>query len=570
MLGSARMMDETGEDPAELRAAVTSPGGTTAAAVRTLEFKAVRSAFIEAVAAATERSKQLGPLGWDAAALRWTVDGRRSTPAVYFLSDYGTRRRVRRGWSTPSSTGCAPAVAGHRLSHQIPPFDVAAGAAMLARARSAPRCGRRAWRWSTRGSGTDRRRVAVGGTVGRLGPRGWSDRTTGCSCPLPSALGGAERVVVLDPGSEPASAADRPTFDGRDLFAPAAAHLVLGARPGRPRHRPSPPSEPGLGGSRAPASTGSGGGRPGPVATDTVVASVTWIDRFGNVQLGTRRPRRCDRLGLPRVTAAVDRHLVTRRRETAPRHPSRARRVAGAFADLDEGELGLIIDSQRAGRRWCFDRASAAARPRVAGPGAQPSVRSGRRSSDPPADWASRLSAPPPRRPTIQASVRRTPTRAPNPRPAAPGPSRRRIPEATVARLPVYQRILEELLRSGTTTVSSELLASAAQVNAAKVRKDLSLLGSFGTRGAGYDAAFLIEQIDRQLGLDRVWPVVIAGIGNLGRALARSQGFAARNFRVTALLDTDPTIIGERVDGVVVRHPDELRASPRTHRWPSA
>ena len=93
-----------------------------------------------------------------------------------------------------------------------------------------------------------------------------------------------------------------------------------------------------------------------------------------------------------------------------------------------------------------------------------------------------------------------------------------------MARLPVYQRILEEMLRSGTTTVSSEVLASAARVNAAKVRKDLSLLGSFGTRGAGYDAAFLIDQIDRQLGLDRVWPVVIAGIGNLGRALARSQG----------------------------------------------
>jgi redox-sensing transcriptional repressor len=143
------------------------------------------------------------------------------------------------------------------------------------------------------------------------------------------------------------------------------------------------------------------------------------------------------------------------------------------------------------------------------------------------------------------------------PRTGPPGPNRR-IPEATVTRLPVYQRILEELLRSGTTTVSSELLASAAQVNAAKVRKDLSLLGSFGTRGAGYDAAFLIEQIDRQLGLDRIWPVVIAGIGNLGRALARSQGFAARNFDVTALLDTDPAIIGERVDDVVVRHVDDL------------
>ncbi len=146
----------------------------------------------------------------------------------------------------------------------------------------------------------------------------------------------------------------------------------------------------------------------------------------------------------------------------------------------------------------------------------------------------------------------------PNHKDGPSGPNHRRIPEATVTRLPVYQRILEELLRSGTTTVSSELLASLARVNAAKVRKDLSLLGSFGTRGAGYDAAFLIEQIDRQLGLDRVWPVVIAGIGNLGRALARSEGFAARNFNVTALLDTDPAIIGERVDNVVVRHSDDL------------
>ncbi len=127
-----------------------------------------------------------------------------------------------------------------------------------------------------------------------------------------------------------------------------------------------------------------------------------------------------------------------------------------------------------------------------------------------------------------------------------------------MARLPVYQRILEELLRSGTATASSELLGAAAQVNAAKVRKDLSLLGSFGTRGAGYDVAFLVEQIDRQLGLDREWSVVIAGIGNLGRALARSQGFAARNFSVVALIDTDPSIIGEQIDGVEVRHPDDL------------
>jgi redox-sensing transcriptional repressor len=127
-----------------------------------------------------------------------------------------------------------------------------------------------------------------------------------------------------------------------------------------------------------------------------------------------------------------------------------------------------------------------------------------------------------------------------------------------VGRLPVYQRILEELVRSGTATVSSELLGSLARVNAAKVRKDLSLLGSFGTRGAGYDTAFLVAQIDRELGLNYVWPMVIVGIGNLGRALAHSQGFIARGFQVMALLDTDPKIIGEEVGDVVVRHLDTL------------
>ena len=141
-----------------------------------------------------------------------------------------------------------------------------------------------------------------------------------------------------------------------------------------------------------------------------------------------------------------------------------------------------------------------------------------------------------------------------------PGAPLRRIPEATVVRLPVYQRILEELGRSGTTTVSSERLGASAQVNAAQVRKDLSLLGSFGTRGSGYDVTYLADQIDHHLGLDREWNVVIAGIGNLGRALARSQGFAARNFAVAAMIDTDPAIIGERIDGVEVRHPDDLDA----------
>jgi redox-sensing transcriptional repressor len=134
----------------------------------------------------------------------------------------------------------------------------------------------------------------------------------------------------------------------------------------------------------------------------------------------------------------------------------------------------------------------------------------------------------------------------------------RRIPEATVLRLPVYQRILAEYLRSEQTTVSSEQLANLARVGAAKVRKDLSLLGSFGTRGTGYDTAFLMAQIDHALGVDQDWPVAIVGIGNLGRALANSEGFSSRGFRVASCFDVRREVVGTRVGGVAVRHVDEL------------
>jgi redox-sensing transcriptional repressor len=141
---------------------------------------------------------------------------------------------------------------------------------------------------------------------------------------------------------------------------------------------------------------------------------------------------------------------------------------------------------------------------------------------------------------------------------AASAAAQKRIPEATVLRLPIYQRILAELVRAGDRTVSSERLAELARVNAAKVRKDLSLLGSFGTRGSGYDPEFLIAQIDRALGVDENWCVGIVGIGNLGRALTNSAGFASRGCQVTALFDVDPGVVGEEIRGIKVRHMDEL------------
>src|SRR5881398_3648798 len=128
----------------------------------------------------------------------------------------------------------------------------------------------------------------------------------------------------------------------------------------------------------------------------------------------------------------------------------------------------------------------------------------------------------------------------------------RRIPEATVARLPVYLRSLLEMAEAKVSTISSERLAERAGVNAAKVRKDLSYLGSYGTRGVGYDVEYLLYQISRELGLTQDWPVVIVGVGNLGHALANYRGFSARGFRVVALVDADPAKCGEDVGGLVV------------------
>jgi redox-sensing transcriptional repressor len=138
---------------------------------------------------------------------------------------------------------------------------------------------------------------------------------------------------------------------------------------------------------------------------------------------------------------------------------------------------------------------------------------------------------------------------------------KRAIPEAAVARLPVYLRALLELAGEGDddVRVSSEQLAALAGVNAAKVRKDLSYLGTYGTRGVGYDAKQLLYEITRELGLTQDWPAAIVGIGNLGRALASYKGFSERGFRIVALFDVADDAVGQTVAGLEVRHLDDLK-----------
>jgi redox-sensing transcriptional repressor len=130
----------------------------------------------------------------------------------------------------------------------------------------------------------------------------------------------------------------------------------------------------------------------------------------------------------------------------------------------------------------------------------------------------------------------------------------------------VYHRALLALSERGVGTVSSEELAAAAGVNSPKLRKDLSHLGSYGTRGVGYDVDYLIYQIARELGLTQDWAVVIVGVGNLGQALANYGGFASRGFRIVGLVDADPARVGEHVAGVPVSHLGQLEDLVRSTR----
>lgn len=132
------------------------------------------------------------------------------------------------------------------------------------------------------------------------------------------------------------------------------------------------------------------------------------------------------------------------------------------------------------------------------------------------------------------------------------------IPEAAVARLAVYLRVLSGLAEQGATTIASEELSQAAGVNSAKLRKDLSYLGSYGTRGVGYEVQVLVSQIERILGLTRKHKVAVVGIGNLGHALANYGGFPGRGFPVEALFDLDPDLVGVPVGGLPVSHLDDI------------
>lgn len=314
-------------------------------------------------------------------------------PAIFFLSDYGTADEFV-GVVHAVLHRHAPGVRVIDLSHQVAPFDVSAGAALLG--RSAPHLGPGVvLAVVDPGVGTTRRAVAVAtgvapagsgpaGAPSHRGPGWLVGPDNGLLVPAADALGGAVRVIELGTGAaggrptRPAGtgAARRrsgareegagrgATFDGRDVFAPAAAHLVTGGDPAVLGPDVDPVT-------LAPAGSGRSDVIDGPPASpgpSAVLAPVTWVDRFGNAQLGLA-PEALVTLGIApggRVRVAVQ--TTPRREGGADAVPSVPARWVRAFGELDPGELGLMTDANGS-VALVLDRASAARRLGIAGRG---------------------------------------------------------------------------------------------------------------------------------------------------------------------------------------------------------
>jgi len=125
--------------------------------------------------------------------------------------------------------------------------------------------------------------------------------------------------------------------------------------------------------------------------------------------------------------------------------------------------------------------------------------------------------------------------------------------------LSLYLRELRQLVREGRSTVSSSQLGKLLGVTDAQVRKDLAYFGHFGHPGIGYRCDELIAEIRRILGTDRSWIVTMVGVGNMGRALLRYKGFAEQGFRIVAAFDSDPRVVGTKIEDIPVYDTSELR-----------
>jgi redox-sensing transcriptional repressor len=134
------------------------------------------------------------------------------------------------------------------------------------------------------------------------------------------------------------------------------------------------------------------------------------------------------------------------------------------------------------------------------------------------------------------------------------------VPNIVVGRLPLYLRTLQLMSQEGRRVTSSQELGEKLGISAAQIRKDLSQFGEFGKQGTGYNIDYLTEQLRQILCVNKVWDVAVVGIGDVGHALARYQGFANRGFRIVLLFDNDPQKVGKNVGGFTIHHISDMVA----------
>ena len=137
------------------------------------------------------------------------------------------------------------------------------------------------------------------------------------------------------------------------------------------------------------------------------------------------------------------------------------------------------------------------------------------------------------------------------------------IPKETVNRLPLYLRCLNRLLLKGHSTISSDEMAGLISMSPAKIRKDLSYFGKFGTRGVGYEVKPLVARIREILNLDKNWKLALVGVGNVGTALLSHPGFNQGCFKFELVFDDDTEIIGSKVSGKKIHHSSKISSLVR-------
>lgn len=141
--------------------------------------------------------------------------------------------------------------------------------------------------------------------------------------------------------------------------------------------------------------------------------------------------------------------------------------------------------------------------------------------------------------------------------------NKQEVPDIIISRLPIYLRALRHIKTEGKLTTSSQELGARVGISAAQIRKDLSQFGEFGKQGTGYEIAFLIDQLREILKVERVWDVAVVGMGDVGHALARYQGFTDRGFRVAMVFDNDPAKVGLQVGHFAVLDTKEIVTAVR-------